>query len=99
MDIQTKKLRNNCWVMHLVEPHSDSKPYSGNFNIKAVQQIVLEVAEEVGAHDGRVRLINDELVASDFTMWSRQAFDTWHWYDKDEMNHFLTYFNLKHGEK
>ena len=94
MDIQVKKLKKNTWEMHLIEPPSEYV-FNNNFDLnKAREQI-----EEMHSHDRRVGLIHNELTASDFTMFSRQSYDRWHWYDKDEMNRFITYFTLKHGEK
>ena len=94
MDIQVKKLGKNKWEMHLQEPVGEYV-----FGSDLSMQTVREAAEELGNHDNRVRLINDELVASDYTMFSRQAYDRWHWYDKNEMTRFITFFTLKHGEK
>ena len=94
MDIQVKKLGKNKWEMHLQEPVGEYV-----FGSDPSMQTVREAAEELGNHDNRVRLINDELVASDYTMFSRQAYDRWHWFDEQEMKHFITYFTLKHGEK
>ena len=94
MDIQVKKLKKNTWEMRLVEPPSEYV-FHDNFDLnKAREQI-----EEMNSHDNRVKLINEELLASDFTMYSRQAWDRWHWYDKNEMTRFITFFTLKHGEK
>ena len=64
-----------------------------------LQQMVRDVADELGTHDRMVALINEELVKSEYTMWSRQAWDRWHWYDKTEMEKFITLFLLKHGGK
>ena len=50
-------------------------------------------------HDDLVRIMNEELLAWDGVLYSRQAYDRWHWYDQDEMNRFVTYFTLKHGDK
>ena len=84
--------------MHLQEP-ANSPGLGSYFDIKAVQEMVRTVASGLGSHDRRVKLVNDELVESEYTMWSRQAYDPWHWYDKNEMNKFLTHFLLKHAGK
>lgn len=94
MDIQVKKLNKNTWEMRLIEPHGEYI-FGGDLDINRVRI----VAEDLHDHDTRVKLINDELTASDFTMFSRQAYDRWHWYDKPELDRFLTMFLLKHGEK
>ena len=98
MDIKVKKLKGKTWEMHLIEP-PESPELGSYFNIKAVQQVVREVADKLGAHDRRVDLIHKELTASEYTMWSRQAYDRWHWYDKTEMEKFITHFLLKHAGK
>ena len=94
MDIQVKKLGKNKWEMRLIEPLGEYV-FGSNLDMNVVR----EKAEELHSHDNRVKLIHEELTASDFTMYSRQAYDRWHWYDEPEMKHFITYFTLKHGEK
>lgn len=98
MDIKVKRLKQGTWEMHLIEP-PESPGLGSYFDIKAVQQLVREVADGLGVHDRRVDLIHKELTASEYTMYSRQAYDRWHWYDKNEMEKFITHFLLKHGEK
>ena len=51
------------------------------------------------SHDELVFLIDDELGKDGGTMYSKQAWDRWHWYDKEEMTKFITFFMLKHGDK
>ena len=94
MDIQVKKLKQNTWEMHLIEPPGEYV-FGSDLDLNKVREQV----EEMNIHDNRVKLINEELLASDFTMYSRQAYDQWHWYDKNEMTRFITFFTLKHGEK
>ena len=94
MDIQVKKLSKNKWEMRLIEPLNEYI-FGSNLDLNTVR----EKAEELYSHDNRVKLINDELTASDFTLYSRQSYDQWHWYDKKELDRFLTLFLLKHGEK
>ena len=94
MDIKVKKLRKNCWEMHLQEPPSEYV-FGSDLDLNKVRVQL----EEMNDHDTRVKLINEELLASDYTMFSRQAWDRWHWYDKNEMTRFITFFTLKHGEK
>ena len=94
MDIQVKKLGKNKWEMRLIEPLSEYI-FGSNLDLNTVR----EKAEELHSHDNRVKLIHEELTASEFTMYSRQAYDQWHWYDKIELDRFLTMFLLKHGEK
>lgn len=94
MDIQVKKLKKNTWEMRLIEPPSEYV-FGSDLDLNKVRVQL----EEINDHDSRVKLINEELLASDYTMYSRQAWDRWHWYDKTEMKHFLTYFSLKHGDK
>ena len=94
MDIQTKKLGPNKWEMHLQESVGE---YVLGTDLD--MQEVRKTADEFGKHDRRVSLIHEELVKSDFTMYSRQAYDRWHWYDKTEMEKFITLFLLKHSGK
>ena len=94
MDIQVKKLKKNTWEMHLIEPPGEYV-LGSDLDLNKVRNQL----EEMNSHDNRVKLINEELTASEFTMYSRQAYDRWHWYDKKELDRFLTMFLLKHGEK
>lgn len=48
-------------------------------------------------HDQLVKLVLEELLAWDGIVYSRQAYDQWHWYDRAEMDRFVTYILLKHG--
>lgn len=82
MNIKMKKLRKNCWEMRLVFDSNES--YPDQF-----------LRQQLNPHDSRVTLINEELTASDFTMYSRKSYDCWHWYDEAEMNRFVTSFLLK----
>ena len=94
MNIKTRKLGRNKWEMHLVAPSGHNfETIPGYKDINAVRA----AAEEAHCHDETVTKINEELVNSDFTMFSRQAYDRWHWYDKDEMNRFVTSFLLKNS--
>lgn len=93
MNIVIKKLRSRCWEMHLVEPEP------AYVNMREDMARALEHATVLGHHDNLVKHINDELLAWDGVMYSRQAYDRWHWYDQAEMNRFVTYFTLKHGDK
>lgn len=96
MNIQVKKLRKNRWELRLIPPDEyvigATAPQYNDINEVRI------AVEEMHRHDNTVKLLNDELVDSDFTMWSRQAYDRWHWYDKEEMDRFITYFTLKHGK-
>jgi len=96
MDIKVKKLSKHKWEMHLVPPDDydfvNKPPKYTDINEARI------AAEEFKRHDDIVSQINEELVSSDFTMFSRQAYDRWHWYDQTEMNRFVTYFTLKHGQ-
>lgn len=94
MDIQVKKLGSHKWEMHLVEPLGEYV-HGSDIDINAIRA----AAEESYNHDTRVNLIHRELTESAFTLYSRKAYDRWHWYDEQEMKHFITYFTLKHGEK
>lgn len=84
MDIKVRKLGKNKWEMHL---------------IPANRTDTMDDVMNYYTHDHRVSLIDDELRESDATMYSKQAWDRWHWYDKPELDKFLTIFLLKHGEK
>lgn len=84
MKIVTKKLRKNCWEMYLIPAEATN---------------TMDDITAYYSHDHRVSLIDDELRESDATMYSKQAWDRWHWYDKDEMTRFITFFTLKHGDK
>jgi len=92
MDIQVKKLGKRRWEMRLIEPLGE---YVHSIDINAIRA----AAEESYNHDTRVNLIHRELTESAFTLYHRTAYDRWHWYDESEMNRFITYFTLKHGEK
>jgi len=85
MNIKTKKLRKSCWEMRLVLDE-DWVPDGKSIWIPH-------------PHDTHVRLIDKELLAWDGVMYSKQAHDRWHWYDRNEMNRFITLFLLKYGDK
>ena len=93
MNFVITKLRKNCWEMHLVEP----EPAYTNMREDIAR--ALEHATVLGRHDKLVSLIYEELLAWEGVLYSRQAYDRWHWYDKDELDRFVTYFTLKHGDK
>ena len=86
MNINTKRLRKNCWEMHLV---------SCGIEYPTIEWIL----KQRHGHDQLVTLILEELLAWEGVMYSRKAYDQWHWYDKPEMDRFVTYMLLKHGEK
>lgn len=92
MELSIKKLKKNTWEMRLIEPD----PVVG---IPEDLNLVRVMAEKLHGHDQLVSLIHEELLAWDGVMFSRQAYDRWHWYDKPEMDRFVTYFTLKHGDK
>ncbi len=84
MNLVTRKLRKNCWEMHLIP-----KDATGT----------MDDVLNYYSHDELVFLIDDELGKDGGTMYSKQAWDRWHWYDKEEMTQFITFFILKHGDK
>ena len=84
MEIKIRKLGRHKWEMYLV-PSNPTDTMDDVLNYYN--------------HDHRVSLIDDELRESAATMYSKQAWDRWHWYDKPELDKFLTIFLLKHGEK
>ena len=94
MDIKVKKLKKNTWEMRLIEPLGEYI-FGSNLDLNTVR----EKAEELHSHDNRVKLIQEELTASAFFFKQKTAYDQWHWYDKIELDRFLTMFLLKHGEK
>ena len=95
MNITTKKLRPNCWELYLVPP---DEYVTGRDTYSDINEARL-ASERLYRHDELVKLINEELLAWDGVMYSRQAYDRWHWYDLAEMNRFITYFTLKWGVK
>lgn len=91
MEFSIKKLKKNTWELRLIEPEPTY------VNMREDISRALEHATVLGHHDHLVRLICEELLAWDGVMFSRMAYDRWHWYDKPEMDRFVTYFTLKHG--
>ena len=92
MQFKTKKIKDQCWEMHLVEPDGEYV-FGSDLNLNKVRQI----AEDLHVHDNLVALVNRELTESVLVMYSRQAYDRWHWYDEQEMNKFISFFLLKYG--
>lgn len=52
----------------------------------------------VNIHDHRVKVIQDELLYSNYTMYYRVSYSVWHWYDESEMNRFFIYVVMKHAD-
>jgi hypothetical protein len=78
-----------------MELHYDSEEQI-SFDWNVLGTILVDIRNP---HDRRVSLIEEELRDWDGVMYSRQSYSTWWWFDKAEMDRFVTYFNLKHGEK